>query len=147
MWRAERLPAKHGPLRIMPAASPLRVGPQHTGTTGWPEEEVPTSTCICWWRDGFRYPSNGVRNHSQAIQCFQWATGAQLNTSKSKAMALGGWKEPATELGIDVHDSIKVLVVGFGPTIPQSMNHSWSDVIHAVRAQARRAYEYTRSLV
>jgi len=46
----------------------------------------------------------------QAIQCFEKATGAQLNPSKSKAMALGGWiLLPATELGISFHDSIKVL--------------------------------------
>ena len=34
----------------------------------------------------------------QAIHCFEKVTGAQLNPSKSKAMALGGWTALATEL-------------------------------------------------
>jgi hypothetical protein len=80
----------------------------------------------------------------QEIHCFERATGARLNPSKSKAMALGGWMVPATELAIDFHDRIKVRGVTFRPTIPQSTNHSWSGVIHAVGMQARKSY--TRSL-
>jgi hypothetical protein len=76
----------------------------------------------------------------QGIHCFERATGARHNPSKSKAMALGGWTVSASELGIDYRDRIKVLGVTFGPTIPQSMKYSWSGVIHAVRAQDRKAY-------
>jgi len=80
----------------------------------------------------------------QTIQCFENDTGALHYRSKSKAMALCRWTAPATELGIVFHDSIKVLGVNFGPTIPQTMKYSWIGVIHAVRAQAQKAY--TRSL-
>jgi hypothetical protein len=76
----------------------------------------------------------------KAIQCFEKAMGAQLNPSKSKAMAIGRWTTPATELGTAYHDSIKVLGVTFGPTIPHAVKCSWTGVIHAVRAQARKAY-------
>jgi hypothetical protein len=74
------------------------------------------------------------------MQCFEKATGAQLNPFKSKTMALGRWTEPAKELGIAFHDSIKVLGVTFGPTILHAMKYSWTGVIHAVRAQARKSY-------
>ena len=50
----------------------------------------------------------------QTIKWFEKATGALLNTSKSKAMAFGGWTAPATDLGIAFHDSIKVLGVTLG---------------------------------
>ena len=80
----------------------------------------------------------------QAIHSFEEAKGAQVNPSKSKAMALGDLTAPATEFGVPFHDRIKVLGVNFGPTIPQTLTHSWTGVIHAVRAQARKAY--TRSL-
>ena len=83
-------------------------------------------------------------NISQAIQCFEKATGAQPNPSKSKDMALGGLTAPTTELGIAFYDSIKVLGVTFGPTIPQTMKYSWTGLKHAVRIQSRKAF--TRSL-
>jgi len=54
-------------------------------------------------------------------------------------MDLGGWTASATELGISFHDNIKVLRVIFGPIIPQIVKYSWSGLIHAVRAQARKA--------
>ena len=60
----------------------------------------------------------------QTTKCIEKATGALLNPSKSKAMAFGGWTAPATDLGIAFHDSIKVLGVNFGPTIPQTMKYS-----------------------
>jgi hypothetical protein len=58
-------------------------------------------------------------NIRQAIHIFEKATGAQLNPLKSKAMALGGWTAPVTELGVPLHDRIKVLGITFVPNIPQ----------------------------
>jgi hypothetical protein len=79
----------------------------------------------------------------QTIQCSEKATGAQLNPSKSKAIALGVWTAPKTELGIafrDIHYfGNKVLGIVFGPTKLQTMEYSWTGVIHPVRAKARKS--------
>ena len=144
MWSATRLPAEHGPLRAMPTPSPQHAGSKPTGTMGRKGDELPPCFGICRRCDGIHYPSSGIRNIPNAIQCFERAIGAQLNPSKSKAMALGGWTASATDLGIAFHDSINVLGVTFGPTITHAMKYSWTGVINAVIAQARTAY--TRSL-
>jgi hypothetical protein len=39
-----------------------------------------------------------------AIHIFEMATEAKLNSKKSKALAMGNWKRPATEIGIRFHD-------------------------------------------
>lgn len=36
----------------------------------------------------------------EAIQCYEKATGARLNTRKSKALAVGGWSTTTSTLGI-----------------------------------------------
>jgi hypothetical protein len=144
MWRAARLPAKHGPLRIMPASAPLRAGPQPTGPRV--ERRKRCRPVLAYAGDVKVFVTQRAEFATihQAIQCFERAMGARLNPSKSKAMVLGGLTVPATELGIDFHDLIKVLCVTFGATIPQSINHSWAGIIHAARALARKAY--TKSL-
>jgi hypothetical protein len=88
------------------------------------------------------HPAEFTKIH-QAIHKYEKATGAQLNPTKSKTMALSGWTVPATELGVPFHDRIKVLCITFGPTIPQTMTYSWTGEIHAFRAQALKAYTRT----
>jgi hypothetical protein len=63
-----------------------------------------------------------------------------MNPHKSKAMAISGWTEPATTLGIPFHVRVDILGVTFGPTINISRQDSWTIVIGAVRAQARKSY-------
>jgi len=36
----------------------------------------------------------------EAVRCYEKATGAKLNSQKSKALPTGGWSQPATALGI-----------------------------------------------
>jgi hypothetical protein len=76
----------------------------------------------------------------QVIHLYERATGARLNPRKSKALAIGAWTEPPTDLGIVFHERVNILWVEFGPTIATSIRDSWSKVICAVRAQERRTY-------
>jgi hypothetical protein len=69
------------------------------------------------------------------IKWFEKATGALLNPHKSKAMAIGVWTAPATELGIKFHDNIKIIGVNFGQTLQHTMQHSWTGVIRGIREQ------------
>jgi hypothetical protein len=76
----------------------------------------------------------------QAVRYYELATWAQLKPPKSKALAIGKWKEPATILGIEIHERVGILGVIFGPTIAHSKKDSRTGVICAVRAQGRKAY-------
>ena len=78
----------------------------------------------------------------QAVKSNELATGARLNPPKSKALAVGKWKEPATVLGIGVHDHVNILGVTLEPTVAHSTKDNWTGVILicAVRAQARKTY-------
>jgi len=60
----------------------------------------------------------------QAIPCFELVEGARLNPTKSKALAVGAWMEPATLLVIDIYEPVDILGVTFGPTLDLSMKDS-----------------------
>jgi len=94
MWCAARLPAERDPLWVIPAPSPQHAGPQSTGpSVGWRKK----FRHILAYSDDFTHTAE-LATILQAIQCFEKAMGAQINPSKSKAMALGGWTAPAREL-------------------------------------------------
>jgi hypothetical protein len=80
-----------------------------------------------------------------AMECNTLATKAIPNIIKSKALAIGGWTQPRTELRIATYDQIKILGITFSRTRAQSSTTSWEQVINAVRAQAR--LHYARSLL
>ena len=77
---------------------------------------------------------------SDAIQCYEKATGAHLNTRKPKALSVGGWITSTDTLNIPYHAEIKILGVTFASTIEHSMNKSWANVAGKVRAQVRDTY-------
>jgi len=81
-----------------------------------------------------------IEKVNQAIWTYEQATGAQLNLNNSRALAVGGWAEPITPLGIDLLPQVKILGVTFGSTVDATVQESWSTVDNAVRAQARQAY-------
>jgi hypothetical protein len=83
---------------------------------------------------------------TDAIQCYEKATGARLNTRKLKALAVGGWSTSTDTLNIQHHAEIKTLGITFASTIEHSMNKSWANVRGKVRAQARDTYERDLSL-
>jgi hypothetical protein len=80
----------------------------------------------------------------QAIRRYEQATGAQLNPHKSKALDIGTWTEPASTLGIPLHERVKILGVSFGHTNALNTQGSWPRVINTIRAQAKQSY--TRNL-
>jgi hypothetical protein len=45
----------------------------------------------------------------EALLCYQNASGAMINLTKSKAMAVGGWDKNTDIMGIAYHESIKIL--------------------------------------
>jgi len=82
----------------------------------------------------------------QAVHTYEKATGAQLNTRKSKALSIANWATPATALGIDFQDQIMILGVKFACTLGSSMKANWDSVDRAIRAQARVTYARQLSL-
>ena len=74
------------------------------------------------------------------------ATGAKLNSQKSKALPTGGWSHPATALRIKSHDQVTILGIRYGTTTAKSVKDSWTGALRAVRAQARKGYARTLCL-
>jgi hypothetical protein len=74
-----------------------------------------------------------------AVWNFKKATGAQLNPTKSKALAVGTWAEPPTILGIVFCHHVKILGVTFGPSLNTTVKETWTSVNAAVRTQGRKA--------
>jgi hypothetical protein len=74
----------------------------------------------------------------QALRIYEQATWAHLNPNKSRALAVGGWTEPITLLGIELFQQVKILGVTFGSTVDATVQDSWTKVTNAVRACANR---------
>jgi hypothetical protein len=53
----------------------------------------------------------------QNVILFERATRAWLNPRKSKALTVGPWSTPVTELHIDTYERFKILGYRFGKTI------------------------------
>jgi hypothetical protein len=68
----------------------------------------------------------------QAIRTYEEATGAQLNLQKSKAIAVGGWSESITPVGIELTQKVAILGVTFRPTMEETARESWTKVTNAV---------------
>jgi hypothetical protein len=75
------------------------------------------------------------------LQLYEKATGARINTAKSKALATGGWRTQETVLEITYHQSVTTLGITFWGTIPQTTNDTWARITGKVRAQAQKAYD------
>jgi hypothetical protein len=77
-----------------------------------------------------------IETVQHTIRTYEPATGAQFNSCKSKALALGGWSTPIALLGIVQHPHVKILGVRFGSTIDETTKESWTRVHNTVRAKA-----------
>jgi len=68
------------------------------------------------------------------------ATGARIDTNKSRAIALESWNKSTPVVDITYHDEIKIL--GFHMTLKtqQSATKSWAILQAKIRAQAEEAY-------
>jgi len=62
----------------------------------------------------------------EAVRCYDKATGAKFNSQKSKVLPIvgGKWSQPATELGIESHDQVRILGIQYGTTIAKSVKDS-----------------------
>jgi hypothetical protein len=77
---------------------------------------------------------------NDAIRCFEKATGAMLNISKSQALAVSTWDTSREVLDIQYSDEIKVLGFRLKNSITQSGISSWARVTNTIRTQARDTY-------
>jgi hypothetical protein len=81
-----------------------------------------------------------------AIDTYESATGASLNTSKSAFMPMVTWPSQTTFRHIVMRDNVRVLGIRFGTTIANSAQLSWGATVGAVRAVAYQAYQRQLSL-
>jgi len=68
------------------------------------------------------------------------ATGARINTNKSRALVLGSWSKSTPVMDITYHDEIKILVCHMTSQIQQSATKLWAILTAKIRAQAQEAY-------
>jgi hypothetical protein len=82
----------------------------------------------------------------QSRHTYEKATGARINTHKSKALAIANWTAMGTALGMDFQEQITIFGVKFASVLGSSMKANWDCVVRAIRAQARIAYARQLSL-
>jgi hypothetical protein len=75
-----------------------------------------------------------------AVQCFERATGAVLNISKSKALAVGTRGTSRMVMDIPYSDEIKVLGFRMTKSLAQPGTASWTRITTLIRNQARDVY-------
>jgi hypothetical protein len=81
-----------------------------------------------------------------ALLCYQSASGALINLTKSKAMAVGGWDKNTDIVGIAYHESIKILGIQFHSQTDVTANNNWTQVTRSIRTQASEAYNRELSM-
>jgi len=73
-----------------------------------------------------------------AVHCFEKASGAHLNVRKSKALAVGGWEEAGNDLGVEYHQSIKILGINFSSMSERTMHKNWALQKARVKTNAKQ---------
>jgi hypothetical protein len=81
----------------------------------------------------------------QALCCYERATGAIVNITKSQALAVGRWDTARRVLDIPYRDEIRILWLRMSPTTGRSRDASWTRIVDSVRIKSREAY--TRDLL
>jgi hypothetical protein len=81
----------------------------------------------------------------EALCLYERATGAKVNVTKSRALALGTWDKEWPVLDMPYCEDLPVLGFRMSAAIAPSMNMSWTRVVESVRLQSREAY--TRDLL
>jgi hypothetical protein len=87
----------------------------------------------------FQSNPENIEKVNHAIRIYEQATVAHLNPNKSRVLAVGGWMELITPLGIELFQQVKILGVTFGSTVDATVQDNWTKVTNAVCAQARTA--------
>jgi septum formation inhibitor-activating ATPase MinD len=87
-----------------------------------------------------------IPSTQDALLCYQSASGATINFTKSEAIAVGGWDKNIDIMGIVYHESIKILGIQFQPQTDVTPKNNWTPVIRNIRAQASEAYNRELSM-
>ena len=105
-----------------------------------------TSTVIAYADDVtvFVKDTKGFQTILDALKIYENASGARMNTQKSAAMAIAGWKTTTAPLNIPITDSIHILGIRYRPTATLTRDDNWARMITTIRTQARK--EYARTL-
>jgi hypothetical protein len=74
------------------------------------------------------------------VRCFEKASGAHLNITKSKAIAIGGWETSGNDLGVEYHETVKILGIQFRSTIERTMYENWALQTVRIKTKAKQAY-------
>jgi hypothetical protein len=82
----------------------------------------------------------------EALWLYEQATGACINPTKSRALAIGGWRAQENVLGIAYYPSVTMLGITFRGTIAQTTNDTWVRITGKDRVQAQRAYDCDSNL-
>ena len=75
----------------------------------------------------------------EALRLYEQATGACINPTKSRSLAIGGWRAQETVLGIAYYPSVTIVGITFWGTTAQTTNDTWARITGKVRVQAQRA--------
>jgi hypothetical protein len=76
----------------------------------------------------------------EAVHLYAEESGAEINYTKSRAMAVFGWSEDIPVMGVTYHSELLILGVVFKPTIQATADTSWKAVTNGIRNQARDMY-------
>jgi len=77
-----------------------------------------------------------IRIIREAIQCYERASGACLNTRKSKALAVGAWDNTTEVLDIPYYNEVQILGFSTASAVEMSAKTSWMKLIARTREQA-----------
>jgi len=111
------MPHEHAAVCLIRGPATPHLGPETTGNEDW--KASPKAVVVAYADDItiFVTTPTDVPVIRDAIQCYEKATGARLNTRKSKELAVGGWSASTGTLSITYHAEIKILGVTFASNI------------------------------
>jgi hypothetical protein len=74
------------------------------------------------------------------VRWFEKASGAHLNITKTKVIAIGGWESSGNDLGVEYHQTVKILGIHFRSKRKQSMQGKWTLQTARIKTNAKQAY-------
>jgi len=82
----------------------------------------------------------------EILHDYMYATGARINTNKSRAIALRSWNKSTPVLDVTYHAYIKFLGFHLTTNIQRSATKSWAMLTAKIRAQVQEAYHRALNL-
>jgi hypothetical protein len=76
----------------------------------------------------------------QVLETYEKASGAKINITKSKAMALGVWDTSANIINMPYCEEVVILGVRFTICMDQAAGMNWDMLVTKVKRQATEAY-------